>query len=88
MKKIVYLCLVAAMFIAGCSGMSTQEEPVTTQILSKDGNFFVWQHLGRHYVLGSQVSMANLIDPLLAINFDPLAEKKLWLYSSAFCLNR
>ncbi len=59
MKKIVYLCLVAAMFIAGCSGMSTQEEPVTTQILSKDGNFFVWQHLGRHYVLGSQESNAK-----------------------------
>ncbi len=59
MKKIVFLCLVAVMFIAGCSGMSAKEESVTKQILSKDGNFFVWQHLGRHYVLGSEMSNAK-----------------------------
>lgn len=59
MKTIVYLSLLAVMFITGCSGMSAQEEPATRQILSKDGNFFVWEHLDRHYVIGSEASNAK-----------------------------
>ena len=56
MKKIAYLCLLAVIFITGCSGMSVQEEPVTKQIVSKGGNFFVWEHLERHYVIGNEIS--------------------------------
>ncbi len=56
MKKLVYLLLVVALFVSGCSGMSAKEEPVTRQIIARDGNFFVWEHLGRHYVIGSEES--------------------------------
>lgn len=47
------------MFVSGCSGMSAKEEPITKQIMSKGGNFFVWEHLGRHYVIGSEESNAK-----------------------------
>ena len=59
MKKIAYLCLVALLFITGCSGMSAKEESATQQIVEKDGNFFVWEHLDRHYVIGSEASNAK-----------------------------
>jgi len=56
MKKLVYLMLAVTLFAAGCTGSTAKEETVTKQIMAKDGNFFVWQHLGRHYVLGSEES--------------------------------
>ncbi len=59
MKNLLrFICFVltACLLISGCSGKAAKEESVSRQIVSKDGNFFVWQHAGRHYVLGSDAS--------------------------------
>ncbi len=56
MKKFVFLMLAVALFTAGCSATTAKQDNATQQIVAKDGNFFVWQHMNRHYVLGSEES--------------------------------
>jgi hypothetical protein len=58
MKKVIFSLLAVTLFVSGCTGIAAKQEamnePMRKQIMEKDGNFYLWQNDGRHYVIGSQ----------------------------------
>lgn len=57
MRQMFVLTVVLVMFVAGCAGTSgNMEDQGPRQIIAESGDFFVWAHAGRHYVVGSEES--------------------------------
>lgn len=62
MKKILIVMTLLAFALAGCANTTEQARTNSPQTdtpqlaLSKGGNFFVYDYMGRHYVVGSQKS--------------------------------
>jgi hypothetical protein len=55
MKKIWVLMLLIAVTLVGCASTDKQAEMDSPQLLlSKENNFFVYEYMDRHYVVGSE----------------------------------
>jgi len=55
MKKMLIVMVMMVVALSGCAGTSKQAEMNSPhQLLSKEGNFFVYDYMDRHYVVGSE----------------------------------
>ena len=55
MKKMLIVMVMMVVALSGCAGTSKQSEMNSPQqLLSKEGNFFVYDYMDRHYVVGSE----------------------------------
>jgi len=55
MQKIWIVMVMMVVALSGCAGTAKQADTNTPkQLLSKEGNFFVYEHMDRHYVVGSE----------------------------------
>ncbi|MBN2792915.1 MAG: hypothetical protein JXQ81_10440 [Desulfuromonadales bacterium] len=63
MKKLNLLLLVLLIIISGCAGTSTQTDKSDQAklLMSRDANFYVYDYMGRHYVLASEESSSSFV---------------------------
>ena len=57
-KKLIMSLVLGVLVMVGCAGTATKQAEVSApqQLMSKDSNFFVYDYMDRHYVVGSKES--------------------------------
>ncbi|MEA3363768.1 MAG: hypothetical protein U9Q61_10940 [Thermodesulfobacteriota bacterium] len=57
-KKLIMSLVLGVLVMVGCAGTATKQAEMSgpQQLMSKDGNFFIYDYMERHYVVGSEES--------------------------------